>query len=81
MNDPLHEQTNDAAPVLALRPAAAAKALGISPRKLDELVAGGAIPSAMLGERLRVFPVHLLVTWLTERATKAVPIEGPENDA
>ena len=80
MND-RHEHTNDAAPVLALRPAAAAKALGISPRKLDELVAGGAIPSALLSERLRVFPVHLLVNWLTERATLPAPVEGCEKNA
>ena len=74
-----NDLTDSTMPVLALRPAAAAKALGISPRTLDSLVAEGVIPSVMLSPRVRVFPVHTLTRWLDERAT--VPVAVAEDDA
>jgi len=56
-------------PVLALRRVQAAKSLGISPRKLDELVADrtSGIPVVRLGTRV-VFPVDLLRQWLADQA-------------
>ncbi len=58
---------HDDVPILGLRREAAAKSLGISARKLDELTAGGLIPSVKLGA-VRLYPVAELVRWLAERA-------------
>lgn len=59
-----------AIPRLALRPAEAARALGIGERSLWALAAKGEIPFARLGS-LRVFPVAVLEKWLAERAAEA----------
>ena len=75
MND-LHDQTNDPAPVLALRRDQAAQSLGISPRALEELAHRGEVPCVRLGRRLVVYPVDLLREWLRERATLPTPNES-----
>ena len=48
---------------LAVRHAEAARMLGLSPRKLDELVAGGVLPVARIG-RARTYPVAGLRAYL-----------------
>jgi hypothetical protein len=61
-----------APPVLALRPATAAKALGISPRKLWELTADrtSGVPHIRSGTKCVVYPVRELQAWLAEQAGK-----------
>ena len=54
---------------LALRPKAAAKALGIGQRKLWELTKAGAIPCVRVG-RCVLYPTDELRAWLAERAAK-----------
>lgn len=56
---------------LALRPAEAAPALGISERKLWELTVAGRVPHLKLG-RATVYPVASLAAWLDEEAKKGV---------
>ncbi len=58
-------------PHLGLRPKEAAKALGISPRKLWELTADrtSGIPHARFGKTI-VYPTDELTLWLASRATK-----------
>lgn len=61
---------NNVATSLALRPAEAAKALGISPRYLSQLKQEGKIPFAPIGEGKRpviVYPVDALRKWLSEQ--------------
>jgi excisionase family DNA binding protein len=56
---------------LALRPAEAAKALGISPRTLWSLTRDGHIPCVRLGGGKRhivLYPVAALQTWLDSQA-------------
>ena len=60
-----------APPTLALRPAAAAKAIGIGKRKLWEITNDGQIPHAKIGVCV-VYPVGLLQDWLAEQAAKGV---------
>ena len=54
-------------PALALRPAAAARALGIGTRLLWELTNRGEIPCVRIG-RCVTYPVALLNEWLAARA-------------
>jgi excisionase family DNA binding protein len=56
-------------PRLALRPREAARALGISPRKLWQLTNCGEIPCTRIG-RCVVYPVDVLREWLAEQAAK-----------
>ena len=59
----------DPVPRLALRPAEAAKALGVSGRTLSALIAdrGSGIPLVRVG-RAVLLPVRELQDWLAERA-------------
>lgn len=54
-------------PPLALRPPAAAKALGLSERTLWELTAKKAIPHVRIGKCV-LYPVNLLEEWLAGQA-------------
>jgi excisionase family DNA binding protein len=59
---------------LALRPRAAAKALGISPRLLWQLTHDGEIPCVRVGSGKRqtvLYPLADLQDWLSRRAAKA----------
>ncbi|MEM7754874.1 MAG: helix-turn-helix domain-containing protein [Planctomycetota bacterium] len=62
---------NDAQAVrtIGLRPRDAARALGISERKLWSLTNAGEIPHVRLG-RAVVYPVRELEAWLTDQAAK-----------
>ena len=55
---------------LLLRPAEAAKALGISRSKCYELIASGELPSLRVGAAVRV-PFAELEQWITERVKKS----------
>jgi excisionase family DNA binding protein len=57
-------------PTLALRPRQAAKALGISLRKLSDLARAGTIPHIKVGT-CTLYPVTLLEAWLTNQAKEA----------
>lgn len=57
----------DDVPILGLRRDAAAKSLDISPRKLDELRAGGAVPFVKIDGTV-IFPVEGLLRWLRDRS-------------
>lgn len=56
-----------APPALALRPAAAARALGIGTRLLWEMTNRGEIPCVRIG-RCVTYPVALLNEWLARQA-------------
>ena len=56
-------------PRLALKPADAARALAISPRKLWELTARGEVPAVRHGKAV-TYPVELLREYLREAAQK-----------
>jgi hypothetical protein len=57
--------------VLALRPREAARALGISQRKLwDMSQPRGSIPTVRLGSGVVIYPKVLLESWLAEQAAK-----------
>ena len=59
-------------PKLALSRTQCATAIGVSPRKIDELIAGrtgNGFPVVYLG-RKPVIPVDLLNAWLSEQAKK-----------
>ncbi len=59
---------------LALRPAEAAKALGISARLLWQLTHDGVIPCVRVGSGKRksvLYPVAMLEQWLAEQAGRA----------
>jgi predicted site-specific integrase-resolvase len=61
----------EAVPVLALRPRAAAKALGISPRLLWQLSHDGHIPCVRLGRGKRqtvLYPTADLQNWLSQHS-------------
>ena len=62
-------------PVLALRKEAAAAALGIGVRKLEELTLSGKIPHRKIG-RMIVYPVDHLKAWL-EKEMEGVAIDAP----
>lgn len=57
------------APVLALRPKDAAKALGIGERLLWSMTNQGLIPHLRCGKAV-IYPVDSLRTWLAEQAQK-----------
>ena len=57
-------------PRLALKPAEAARSLGIGSRLLWSLTNQGRIPHVRLGEKRIVYPVHLLSEWLAKQAQK-----------
>lgn len=64
-----------AAPMrLALRPAEAAKALGVCTKTMDRLIAAGTVPSLRVGG-LRLIPVDGLRDWL-RRKSEAPAGEG-----
>lgn len=76
MIDPTVSATTDnngpeSVPYLAMRPPLAAKALGISKRKLWEITADrtSGIPFVRFGKCV-VYPVKLLERWLAEGAQK-----------
>ena len=52
---------------LAMRPAVAARALGISPRTLWSLTKAGLIPYARLGAKCVVYPVPAMQRFLEEQ--------------
>lgn len=65
MNEPQSEK-------LVLKPAEAARALGISPRLLWQLTADGVIPCMRVGTGKRkrlIYPIALLNNWLEENTT------------
>jgi excisionase family DNA binding protein len=53
---------------LALRPAQAARALGISPRTLWAWTKAGRIPSVRVGHVV-LYPTEALKSWLAQHAT------------
>jgi hypothetical protein len=65
---------------LALRPAEAAKSLGLSPRTLFGLTQPrGPIPVVRVGAGKRqvpLYPVAELQRWLSEQAAAGVPVEA-----
>ena len=61
--------TPDSTPTLALRPRAAARALGIGERLLWSKTNAGEIPHVRIG-RAVVYPVDMLRDWLAEKARK-----------
>ncbi len=63
-------------PAMALRPREAAKALGISPRKLWQLTHDGHIPSVKVG-RTVLYPTAELRAWLSQQAEAA---KGGQNE-
>jgi len=62
-------------PILSLRPAQAARALGISARALWSLTAAGEIPHVRLSRKMLVYPVHELREWLSQKTKKAAGSE------
>jgi hypothetical protein len=68
---PAGPAADQAAPVLALRPREAAKALGISPRLLWQLTHDGIVPCVRVGSDKRqtvLYPTAMLQAWLTRKA-------------
>ncbi|NOS99419.1 MAG: DNA-binding protein [Phycisphaerales bacterium] len=67
-------------PILGLRPVDAARAIGVSPRKLWEVTAdkSSGIPHVRLGKCV-VYPVGPLTEWLAARA--AANGKGVRNDS
>lgn len=57
----------DGIPILALRREPAATSISVSARKLDELTAGGLVPSVKL-DGVRLYPVEGLARWLREHS-------------
>ncbi|QDV91815.1 Helix-turn-helix domain protein [Phycisphaerae bacterium RAS2] len=68
MNQVLTEVEYVNAPVLALRPREAAKALGLGERKLWELTNRGIIPHIKL-DKCVLYPVDALRAWLVHHAS------------
>ena len=67
-----HDTDRTGTPKLALSRTQCATAIGVSPRKIDELIAGrtgNGFPVVYLG-RKPVIPVDLLNAWLAEQAKK-----------
>jgi len=60
-----------AAPVprLALRPREAAAAVGVSERKMDDLIRSGEVETFRDGN-VRVVPVHKLIEWMDRQVRK-----------
>jgi excisionase family DNA binding protein len=79
MSDPLLSvKTEPAMPCLALRPRAAAKALGVSERTLWAWTSEGTIPHVRRGKMI-LYPVDVLRRWLDEHANmkaEAGPTRG-----
>lgn len=68
MHSPLTEKPkNESAPVLALRPRDAAKALSISERTLFSLTDAGEIPVVRVGQ-CKLYSVDSLRAWLESKA-------------
>jgi excisionase family DNA binding protein len=59
-------------PILALRPAETAHALGIGVRKLWSMTVAGEIPHLRLGKAI-LYPVAELQRWLSEQTRREVP--------
>lgn len=75
---PIGVQAEVNAPVLALRPRDAARALGIGSRKLWELSQPrGPIPCVRIGACV-VYPVAALERWLASQIQSAGPSTGQE---
>lgn len=66
LSEPKHT-SQDQKIVLSLRPAQAADAIGISPRKLWDLTDRGEIPHVRIGRAI-VYPVAGLEAWLATQA-------------
>jgi hypothetical protein len=62
---------------LAMRPAVAAKAIGVSERALWSLTKRGVIPHARLG-RVVVYPTAAVLRWL-EEMTNNPPVQRPDD--
>lgn len=60
---------------LAMRPAVAAKAIGISPRSLWSLTKSGMIPHARIGGCV-TYPTAAILAWL-EEITENPPVKRP----
>lgn len=72
--DLLERFTMDTTQALALRPRAAAEALGISPRLLWQLTRDGQIPCVRVGSGKRrtvLYPLADLQAWLSGQAAAA----------
>jgi excisionase family DNA binding protein len=61
-----------------MRPREAAKALGVSERTLWDWTQRGEVPHVRRGEKIILYPVSALRTWLDEQAKAA--IQGGEHD-
>jgi hypothetical protein len=62
---------------LAMRPAVAAKAIGISPRSLWSLTKSGMIPHARIGGCV-IYPTGPLLEWLADITEAAHPVKRPQ---
>jgi len=71
MSDDRDDRLSVQVPALALKPAQAAAAIGVSPRKLWSLTAGGEVPHVRLGKSV-VYPVDQLRAWLADQAEGSV---------
>ena len=65
-NAPPNSTNTPTTPVLGLRRAEAAKAIGVSTRKLDELIASNRVPYVRL-DGCVIFPIDALRKWLTSQ--------------
>ena len=65
-------------PPIALRPASAARALGISPRKLWEMTKAGLVPHARLGRSVS-YPTAALIRWIEEQTISPI-VRRPDAD-
>lgn len=63
---------------LALRPKAAARAIGVSERTLWSMAKRGAIPHARIGSCV-VYPTAAILAWL-EEITAHPPVKRPEDE-
>ena len=70
------EKPDERIPRLALKPAEAADALGISARTLWSLTKAGRVPYVQEGRTI-LYPVDVLREWLSERA-KTPAVESPD---
>jgi len=69
----MNDTSDQNIPRLGLRPAEAARALGISPRKLWAITADQTsdIPHVRIGKAI-IYPAHQLQVWLESQAAKGV---------
>jgi excisionase family DNA binding protein len=63
---------------LAMRPAEAARRLGVSPRTLWAWTKAGIVPHAKVGG-VTLYPSAALEAWLTERTCTADTVPAPRN--